>query len=244
MLVLIIITFLFGLIIGYLLFRRRKVILNQPGESIAELSRSLAHEIRNPLNTIRMNLNLLQEELGKEEHYAQRFSRIESELLRLDGILKSFLDYTKLPSPQFQKVDINDTIHQIVNMVRARSGEVSINTRFSENLPKIQADPALLAEALHNILQNSIEASEGKGAIIVETARTGAGVTISISDRGKGIPPKFLEKIFKPYFSTKRGGIGIGMAVVKKIIEAHSGKIQIQSRLESGTRVIIELPIS
>ncbi len=238
-----IISFLLGIVLGFILFRRRKVIVQHSGENISELARALAHEVRNPLNTIRMNLQLMQEEIGADEHYAQRISLMEEELLRLDRILKSFLDYSRLPAPQFKRVDLNGTIMRIIDMVRARSGDVDIETHLAENLPKIHADPALLAEILHNVIQNAIDASDENGTVIVETFRTGGGISIAVSDRGKGIPPESLEKIFKPYFSTKRSGIGIGMAVVKRIVEAHSGKIQVQSRVGSGTRIVIELPV-
>ncbi len=237
-----IISFILGILLGFLMFRRRKVIIRYSGENISEIARALAHEVRNPLNTIRMNLQLMQEEIGAEEHYAQRLSLMEGELLRLDRILKSFLNYSRLPTPQFVRVDLSDTIMRIIDIIRARSVDVEIEAHLAENLPKINADPALLAEVLHNVIQNAIDSSDEGKTVIVETSRTSGGVSIAITDRGKGIPPEMLNKIFMPYFSTKSGGIGIGMAVVKRIVEAHSGKIQVQSRVGSGTRIIIELP--
>lgn len=168
---------------------------------------------------------------------------MEDELLRLDGILKTFLDYSRLPTPKFKKIDLNAEIIRIVDIVRARSENIDIEVHLADNLPKIKADPDMVAEVMHNILKNAIDASPEGGIIHIETARIKGGVSIAVSDKGTGIPPEMLDKIFKPYFSTKRGGVGIGMAVVKKIVELHSGKIRVQSRVGSGTRIIIELPI-
>ncbi|MCD6418439.1 GHKL domain-containing protein [bacterium] len=243
MLIILVISFLLGVLLGFFLFRRRKILVKYGGEDISELARSLAHEIRNPLNTIRMNLQLIQEELGDDERYKKRLARMEDELLRLDGILKTFLDYSRLPTPKFKKIDLNAEIIRIVDIVRARSENIDIEVHLADNLPKIKADPDMVAEVMHNILKNAIDASPEGGIIHIETARIKGGVSIAVSDKGTGIPPEMLDKIFKPYFSTKRGGVGIGMAVVKKIVELHSGKIRVQSRVGSGTRIIIELPI-
>ncbi|MCD6594707.1 ATP-binding protein [bacterium] len=238
----VILSLFIGFFIGWSIFRRkpRKIRLqNSNMDEINELGRALAHEIRNPLNTIKMNIQLLGEELGEDK----KFARIESELSRLDGILKSFLYYTKLPTPSFGKIDINDIIVDVVEIIRPRSENISIEMRLTQNLPKINADGALLSEVLHNLIQNAIDASNDNGTIIVESGRQSNNIFFSVSDRGAGISPEMLDKIFKPYFSTKRSGVGIGMAVVKKIVEAHSGKIQVQSRLGKGTRIVIEIGI-
>lgn len=236
----IIITFFVGLFAGWLIFHRkpREVVQkNNNMDNINELGRALAHEIRNPLNTIKMNIQLLGEELGENK----KFERIESELSRLDGILKSFLYYTKLPTPSFERIDINDIIRNVVEIIRPRSENVSIEMELAQGLPKINADGALLSEVLHNLIQNALDASES-GTIIVESGKRGNNVFFAVSDQGEGIPPQMLDKIFKPYFSTKKSGVGIGMAVVKKIVESHSGKIQVQSRVGKGTRIVVEIP--
>ncbi len=231
-----------GFVLGFFVFGRRRVVVRQSGEDLLELARALAHEVRNPLNTIKMNLQLMSEEIGDDEKFAARLARVEEELSRLDRILKSFLDYSRLPSPDFRRTDINDVVRRAVDVMRARCDNVEIQLRVADNLPAIKVDAALVAQVLHNLLQNAIEASQEGGAIVVETMKTATGVAISVADKGKGIPPELLDKVFKPYFSTKRGGVGIGMAVVKKIVELHGGRIQIQSRVGSGTRVVVEFP--
>jgi len=241
-----VIFFALGLFLGWLLFRgsRRKVILESPKDSeIHELARSLAHEIRNPLNTIRMNLQLISEELGENERIKRRISLIEDEIKHLDMILKSFLDYTRLPAPKLERININKVVKNGVEMIQPRAGGIRIETSLAESLPMIYADKALITEVLQNLIQNALDASKSGDKIVVETGKSDIGVYFAVSDQGKGIPPEVMEKIFKPYFSTKQGGIGIGMAVVKKIVEAHNGKIWIQSRTGTGTRVVVELPI-
>ncbi len=238
--------FIVGIVIGFatggilvLALRGGRKSASAPtnGEDIHSLARALAHEIRNPLNTIKLNIQLLEEEHGND----RRFDRIQSEIERLERILTSFLQYTRLPTPSLEKVDLNQVVRERVEIFRPKAEEIGIEFRPGENLPRVRLDRELFSQVLQNILQNAVDASR-EGPIIVETGRSGKNVYVAVVDRGEGIPPELLDKVFKPYFSTKKNGVGIGMAVVKKIIEAHGGKIQIQSRTGKGTRVVIELP--
>lgn len=243
------IGFFLGFLLSFLIFRRRGKANTHTDDNMHELALALAHEIRNPLSAIRMNMQLIGEEMSEQEHYAKRFSTIEDELLRLDRILKSFLEYSKLPTPRFQRVDINDTVRSTVDIIRPRSRNVLIDIRLADTLPPMRADPTLIKELLHNIIQNAIDSYSDDGnttdesnTVIIETMRIPRGVSIAVTDNGKGISPELLDKVFKPYFSTKSGGMGIGMAVVKKMVEAHGGKIRVQSRKGGGTRVVVEMP--
>ncbi len=239
-------AFLLGIVLGWLIFRRKrevKPIQSESSTDIEQLSRALAHEIRNPLNTIQMNLQLLMEELKADERNAKRLSRMADELKRLDVILKSFLDFTRLPTPKFEKIQLNEFIGNVISIFRPGSKGILIETSLASGIPAIRADRTLLTEVIHNLLQNAIDTSPEGGKIIAETGKSEFGVYFAIADQGKGIPPELIDKIFQPYFSTKNSGIGIGMAVVKRIVEAHGGRIWIQSRIGSGTRVVVELPI-
>ena len=241
MIVGIIIGLIVGIAVGAIIFggRQKKSAVQPPaeGEDIHSLARALAHEIRNPLNTIKMNIQLLEEEFGEN----RKFERIESEIDRLERILRSFLQYTKLPTPAFERTDINELVKERVEIFRPKAGEIGIELQLAQNLPRVRIDEQLFSQVLQNLLQNAVDASQ-EGPIIVETGRSGKNVYVAVADRGTGIPPELLDKVFKPYFSTKKNGVGIGMAVVKKIVEAHGGKIQIQSRTGKGTRVVVELP--
>ncbi len=243
MVVAILAAFAVGFIVAFILFYGKRRKIPEKTEDFGELAHALAHEVKNPLNTILINIQLMKEELGSQKHHESRLSLMESELLRLDRILKAFLDYSHLPRPQFAKLDLNEIVRGVVNIFQTRCEGIFIEARLAENLPQINGDASQITEVLHNLLQNAIESYDGKGVVIIETMHKAGNVIIAITDRGKGIPPEMLDKIFKPYFSTKRGGVGIGMAVVRRIVEVHGGKIQIQSRVDSGTRVIIEFPV-
>ena len=239
-----IVIFSLGICIGVLIGRKffangvKKTTGAQMPMPAEEMTRALAHEVRNPLNTIKMNVEMLREEYGENP----KFSRVENEIARVVRIVQSFLQYTKLPTPMFSKMSLNATIAEVTEHFKVNCPpEITISLRLAQDMPDVFADSALIVEIMHNLLQNALEASTN-GTILIESGFTKKTVFFAVSDQGSGIAPELLDKIFKPYFTTKKNGNGIGMAVVKRIVEAHGGAIQIQSRKDIGTRVAIELP--
>ncbi len=239
-----IVIFSLGICIGVLIGKKffgnsvKAVPMAQMPMPAEEMTRALAHEVRNPLNTIKMNVELLREEYGENP----KFARVENEIARVVRVVQSFLQYTKLPTPLLAKMSLNATIAEVAEHFKVNCPpEITLSLQLAPDLPDVFADSALIIEIIQNLLQNALEAST-KGTILMESGFTKQSVFFSVSDQGSGIAPELLDKIFKPYFTTKKNGNGIGMAVVKRIVEAHGGAIQIQSRKDIGTRVAIELP--
>lgn len=237
-----------GFFIGFLVFRNKKEAVAYTSFSdreIHETARALAHEVRTPLNTISMNIQLLAEELTGSPKTKERLERMREELERINRLVQSFLDYTKPPAPNLKRVDINELVRKVAEIMKPRltSSGIVLVEHYAQSLPYIQGDAALLEQVLQNLIVNAHEASQQGGQIVLETGKWENAVFFAVTDQGKGIPPELLDKVFMPYFSTKQGGVGIGMAVVRRIVEAHRGKVQIQSRVGHGTRVIIQIPI-
>lgn len=237
-----------GFLLGFLIFRKRKAPVSYTALSdheIHEIARALAHEVRTPLNTISMNIQLLSEELIESPKAKERLERVRDEIERINRLIQSFLDYTRPPAPNFRRLDINELARKVADIMKPRltSSNIVLVEHYGQSLPYIQADPALLEQVFQNLLTNAFEASAPGGQVLIETGKWENSVFFAVADQGKGIPPELLDKVFMPYFSTKQGGVGIGMAVVRRIVEAHRGKIQIQSRVGQGTRVVIHIPV-
>ena len=217
--------------------------------SLTSLVAGLVHEVRNPLSTINLNLQLLREdwadaETPREKRALRKIDLIRAETQRLEGVLNDILRFVRIGSLDLQPVDVNALLDQIVdfkaNELRLKNIEV---IRFYDyNLPRCQADPALLKQALLNILLNAQQAMDDNGGqIMIRTSRDGEYVRIEITDTGCGMAPDVLKKIFVPWFSTKPNGTGLGLPTTRRIIEAHGGTIAIQSEQGRGTSVVTRL---
>ena len=209
------------------------------------MASGLAHEIRNPLNTIDMNLQLIEEEMKEtDERFRKRFKRVKDELERLDAILSGFLRFTRPPKLSVKRTDINELVNKTVRFFQPEciSKGVTIELSLADGLPKIFLDSKQVEQMLLNLLSNARDATQRGGKIRVSTQRTRQGVRLVVEDTGCGIPKEKLADIFKPYFTTKQGGTGIGLSIVKRIAEEHSAKIQIESTPGKGTKFVVEFP--
>jgi len=212
---------------------------------LGEVASGLAHEIRNPLNTIDMNLQLIEEEMKEtDERFRKRFKRVKDELERLDAILSGFLRFTRPPKLSVKRTDINELVNKTVRFFQPEciSKGVTIELSLADGLPKIFLDSKQVEQMLLNLLSNARDATQRGGKIRVSTQRTRQGVRLVVEDTGCGIPKEKLADIFKPYFTTKQGGTGIGLSIVKRIAEEHSAKIQIESTPGKGTKFVVEFP--
>jgi signal transduction histidine kinase len=215
------------------------------------LAGGLAHEIRNPLSTINLNLQLMAEEWeGMDSDRARRAKRkieiLQHEASRLEEILNNFLQVARGQDLSLQRTQINQTLEELLDFVTPELEEAGVvNHRgLSPSLPEVDADRTLIKQALINIIRNGKEAMEGEGEMMVRSSHVGETIQIEIIDTGIGIPPDKLERIFDPYFTTKRTGTGLGLATTKRIIEDHGGDIHCDSEPGKGTRFEIRLPIA
>jgi signal transduction histidine kinase len=224
-------------------------------EGLGRLLGVIAHEIKNPLSTIKVNLRLVDEELqtGPSGDIEQRLARarrklsvIDKETSRLEQILDGFLRYADRTQPRLLAVDVNPIIDDIIDFYLPQAMVHSIILRKSlHNKPLVcLIDIGMLKQAILNLLINSQQAIGGEGEIMVRTAGDGQFAQIQISDTGKGIPAERLANLFEPYQSSRPDGTGLGLATVKKIIDAHEGTITVVSEPGQGTAFTIKLPIA
>jgi signal transduction histidine kinase len=171
---------------------------------------------------------------------------LQREASRLEEILNNFLQVARGQELSLQRTEINQTIEELLNFVtpELRDAGVVIHRGLSPSLPDVDVDRTLIKQALINIIRNGKEAMDGEGEMMVRSSVVGENVRIEIIDTGSGIPPDKLDRIFDPYFTSKRTGTGLGLATTKRIIEDHGGDIHCDSEPGKGTRFEIRLPFA
>ncbi|HLA85811.1 MAG TPA: ATP-binding protein [Thermoguttaceae bacterium] len=217
---------------------------------IARLAGGLAHEIKNPLSTIRLNMELLAEDLtGSDSARDQRALRkvqvVERECQRLQDLLDNFLNYTKSRELRREPASLNDQIERVLDFFRPQAKEAGIElaTYLSPDLPTVLLDREAFHGALLNLVLNAQQAVAAGGQIVVRTYATSDGVAMDLIDTGCGMDEDTRGRIFDAFFSTKSGGSGLGLPTTRKIVEAHGGEISVQSEPGHGTQFTIKLPV-
>lgn len=222
-------------------------------DSVAVLAGKLAHEIKNPLNIIYMNLQLLQEEWQgasspKERRLSQKLTALKQEAQRLRDILDDFLRYAKPASLRLEECDLNAVVEEVVDFVRpdAMSRDIRILTSISPGPLRSNVERNQFKQALLNILLNAQQAIEDNDGpqerdILVKTARREDRAVIDVSDTGAGIAPEALPRIFDAFYSTKSSGTGLGLSTTKRIIEGHGGGIEVFSTPGKGSNFRVTL---
>ena len=213
--------------------------------SLGEMVAGISHEIRNPLGIIRNSAELLEKKMATIDPSNTIPDIIIEESSRLNNIITDFLNFAKPKNPDFMQCRVEEVLQKNINYLSTEMNEqgYSIHENFENNLPEIMADSAMLYQAFLNILINAIQAMHGGGEIKVAVSSTDSMVTILFEDEGCGIPEDLLEKVWTPFFTTKEKGTGLGLGIVKNIIESHGGSIQIENRLAGGAQVTIALPV-
>ena len=212
--------------------------------SLGEMVAGVSHEIRNPLGIIRSSAELLKKKVSSDRPSLSIADIIVEESNRLNNIITDFLNYAKPKQPDFSLCRIEDIIQKNINFLSAQMDKngYRIVTDIRRSVPDIPADDAMLYQAFLNILINAMQSMPGGGVISIGIDYDEEHIRLFFDDGGKGFPEDLLEKIWDPFFTTKEKGTGLGLGIVKKIIESHVGKVTIQNRRESGTRVKVQLP--
>ena len=181
-----------------------------PSSQVVALAAGFAHEIKNPLSTIALNVQLLQEDwqtadTPREQRTLKRLGVLQREIARLTHLLEDFLRYARTRGLQPQPCAINSIVQEVLDFIapQAARQKIEIRTGFAEDLPVVPADPKLLKQAILNLVLNAQDAMPGGGELLAQTQREGDQIRIDITDTGVGIPPNHLGKIFNVYFSTK-----------------------------------------
>lgn len=222
------------------------------GERLAKLGTlfaGFAHEVRNPLSTIALNLGLIKEdfenaETPRDRRTHKRLSVVESEVKRLESILDEFLRYVRTPTLKLRTTDLNGFLQNVVDFCMPEVREKGISLRFypGQDIGKLDFDVNLLRAALVNLLRNAREACGEGDHIMISTQRRGEEVLVQVTDTGPGMDDEQVQKCFKPYFSTKKNGTGLGLSITLRIVEEHGGSIDLTAEKGRGTQFTIRLP--
>lgn len=212
--------------------------------ALGEMCAGVSHEIRNPLGIIRSTAELLSSMPDSQEPQKKLSNVIIEESSRLNDIVTEFLDFARPQEPNFQECDLEEIIRKILNFLGPELQKQHITTH--DNLDgrslKITGDPHLLYRSFLNLFMNAIQSMKNGGTMITHVREEADQYVVDIRDTGGGISPENLQKVFNPFFSTKDKGSGLGLPIVRNIIEGHRGSIRIESQEGSGTKVIVTLP--
>jgi two-component system sensor histidine kinase HydH len=217
---------------------------------LARLLKRLAHEIRNPLSSLDVQFQLLEEDLGAlapEVHtpLAARLGVIRGELQRLDSIVERFLKLAGPSALELESVQINQIVTHVCDLLRPEASrrKVEIIATVDPDMPLIVVDPVRLSQALLNVIINGIQAISEDGQVKVDAARAGENLVLRVRDTGPGIPPSELGEIFDPYFTTKPQGNGLGLWIAQQIAVAHGGDLHAENAPGGGAVFVLSLPL-
>ncbi len=214
-----------------------------------EVARRLAHEIKNPLTPIQLSAERLRRHFSGAPLHAKALvdectTTIVGEVESLKGLVDEFSQFARMPSPRTVPTDLAKLITETLALYNGLFGDIRIEQQFEPGLPLVRLDPEQIRRVIINLIDNAIEAMDRCGTIVIETGLDPANrlVRLIVGDDGPGIPMAEREKLFLPYYSTKRRGSGLGLAIVRRIIAEHGGTIDVGANVPKGTRFTIELP--
>jgi two-component system sensor histidine kinase HydH len=218
---------------------------------LARLLGRLAHEVRNPLSSLDIHVQLLEEDLAAlapqmREQLTPRLEIIHGELHRLEGIVERFLRLAGPAGVDLEPVEIPGILRHVCELLRpeAAAREIDISAQADNSLPPVLADPVRLTQALLNLVINAIQAVERKGWVEVSASVANGRISVAVSDNGPGIPPERMASIFDPYFTTKAEGSGLGLWIAQQIVTAHGGSLEAGNQPAGGAVLTMRLPLN
>ena len=215
--------------------------------ALGQLAAGIAHEIRNPLTSINILIHSLTENFPAEDSHREDLKVIEEEIDRINEILDRFLRFAKPAPPLLERTEVAPIFEETLQLIRPRMEKqrVHIQKEF-ETLPIILMDREQIKQVALNLLLNAVQAMPWGGTLMLrgQNSKDGQWIKISIQDSGVGIPDEDMNKLFDPFFSTREGGIGLGLSIAHRIIDQHHGKIEVESSLGKGTLFTLWLPVT
>jgi signal transduction histidine kinase len=214
--------------------------------AISRLTGGVAHEIKNPLNAIALHLDLLKEMSGapaEEQH--KMLNILSKEVLRLDRVVKTFLDFSRPVEVHFEDVDLGAVTREVSTLMtpQARLARVTLETETPAGAALMRADADMIKQVVLNLVTNAMEAMRDGGRLRIAVRGTFDAVTLEIADTGPGIPPDLRDKVFQLYFTTKPRGSGIGLAMTYRAVQLHNGTITFTSEEGQGTTFYLQFPV-
>ena len=213
--------------------------------ALGQMSAGLAHELRNPLGTMKTSAEMLVRNVEASNDVAREMAGfIASEVDRTNSLITRFLDFARPLALRLSKTDLNEVIDRAVTQVENHRPpfDVAIYKNYSPDVRPFLLDGELMERVIYNLLSNAAEASPPHGTVTVKTRELNGTVEVAVIDCGSGIDPAQRENIFNPFFTTKSTGVGLGLAIVSKIVDEHGGKISVESEPSSGSVFRVYLP--
>ncbi len=237
-----------------LLTQKERLVQTERVAAWRELARRLAHELKNPLFPLQLTVeNLVRARMQSPEQFDEVFRESSQTLLaeisNLKKIIGRFSEFSKMPHPQLQQIQVNDLLRGVAQLFQAQLQDpgrpaIVCNFELDESVGEIAADPDLLHRALSNLVLNAMDAMPTGGTLTLRTRRDDEKVIIEVADTGSGLTPEECERIFTPYYTSKQHGTGLGLAIVQSVVSDHGGRISVHSESGRGTTFKIELPVN
>jgi len=212
---------------------------------VGELASGIAHEIKNPVVGVANGLDLVRRRVGEDPKLTPIMDEMARQLATIQRALGELLAFARPATPALAPVNGNSVVERAIRLVRptAEQGGVGIDLRFDLSAGHFLADEEMLYQAFVNLLMNALEASSHGGNLRVSTRVAGDEFEVTIADTGRGIPPEHLDQVFKPFFTTRHTGTGLGLPITREIIQRHGGRVTLESRVGEGTAVTVRLPM-
>jgi signal transduction histidine kinase len=215
--------------------------------ALTRITAGVAHEVKNPLNSMRLWLENLKENLPPGNEVSTQAVRVlDSEIDRLDRVVKRFLDFTKPVEMRVEEVSLAPLLARIVEVAQLQidRAKLRVDLRLANDVPPVRGDSELLRQAVLNLVLNAVQAMPEGGRLTVSLERRGDDAQVLVADTGKGIPAEHRNRIFQLFFTTRKGGSGLGLATTFRIVQLHNGSIDFVSEPGQGTAFRIELPLA
>jgi signal transduction histidine kinase len=213
--------------------------------ALGQLTAGLAHELRNPLGTIKASAELLQRNVSAENEVSREMAGfIASEVDRTNSLVTRFLQFARPLELRRDNADLGRTLDRAIAQVEREAKGAAIYKNYAPEIAPFPFDAELMERVFYNLILNAVQASPAGGAVSVKTRPAAGAVEIAVIDRGVGIEPQQRDSIFNPFFTTKPEGVGLGLAIVSKIVDEHGGKITVESDPGKGSVFHVRLPNS
>ncbi len=237
-----------------LLAQKERLVQTERVAAWRELARRLAHELKNPLFPLQLTVeNLMRARAQSPEQFDEVFQEssrtLLAEISNLKTIIGRFSEFSKMPHPQLQSMEVNEMMRGAVQVFQAQlqspgQAPIACLMDLDDRVGMIAADPDLLHRAVSNLVLNAMDAMPNGGTLTLRTQSDDGNVILEVTDTGPGMTPEECERIFTPYYTSKRHGTGLGLAIVQSVVSDHGGRISVQSEPGRGTKFMIELPVN
>ncbi|MGH7137621.1 MAG: ATP-binding protein, partial [Pirellulales bacterium] len=237
-------------VVGELQRTRREAVRAERLAAVGELAAGVAHELRNPLTSVKLLIQAVQRNQTPASPDAQRLQVVEQEVVRMETTIQELLDFARPPKPHRVRHDVRDTLRRALTLVagRAQQGHVVIEEQLGLEPAEVDADPQQLDQVFINLLLNAVEAMTDGGTLHVaidrQSGRAEGLLHIVFHDTGTGIPEQVMSRLFEPFVTSKERGIGLGLAISRRIMQEHGGRLTASNPLPGGAMFIVEVPLA